>query len=308
MSLTRLEAYGIRSGPLYLFNLPVDIQKKIYAYALITNNVIDLAKKSFLTYSALLYVCTKTRKDAIPIFFSKNVFIVSGMGSYGANYVKHADGHLTKIWIDFSVPPELHKKYPHSTDPNSKDAMALFEEVRDYPESLVGLLLTFEVSVSAIELVRPEIKDEKPTTDQLIHVLLNSLLDVCLKNQSQPEKQAARRLMKQRVDDIINKDSKLTGKDAKLALKDLDVGRKVAAKLNGGKGYGVGGLGVESDNFSDYLKAEDAVKAATGSKDVEGKRNKKEGVDTAAGTKKRARKKKPKKGRDGGEDGAEVRP
>jgi hypothetical protein len=296
MGVTRLEAHSASFAFPSLLGLPLDIQKKIYTYAVVTNDIIDLTKDSFRKYSALLNVCTKTRKEVTPIFFSKNVFIITGIGSMGANYIKHADGHLTKLFVEFTIPPELHRKYPNSQDPNSKDALALFNEVKDHPEIFAAFLLSWEVSADAVEIIWPDIKDGRPSSDQIIVALLNSLFKEALKIQSEPEKQSMRRMMKQKVEEIVNRESKVTGKDAKLALKDLDVARKVAAELNGGKAYGVEGMGICSSKFSAYLKAEEAHKGdGDGSHDVVGKENKKKGGDTATGKKKQEQKKSKRK-------------
>jgi hypothetical protein len=89
-----------------------------------------------------------------------------------------------------------------------------------------------------VEIIWPDIKDGRLSSDQIIVALVNSLFKEALKIQSEQEKQSMRRMMKQKVEEIVNRESKVTGKDAKLALKDLDVARKVAAELNGGKGHG----------------------------------------------------------------------
>ena len=94
-----------------LINLPKPIKDKIYSYALVADKPIDFAKKAFLVRYALLNTCTQIRNEATPVFYSQNVFKISNITSESTNYIKAADGAITRLLIEFVIPADARKKY-----------------------------------------------------------------------------------------------------------------------------------------------------------------------------------------------------
>lgn len=129
-----------------LLKLPARVKEAIYTYVLVMERPVELNKKSVQRYMTLLKVCAQIRRKATPIFYSKNTFRISNIFSEAVNFLKHANGRIPKLYLNFEVAPN--KLQSWDDDYRSK----LMQRVHMLPE----FLLIWDVRPKAVITERPK--------------------------------------------------------------------------------------------------------------------------------------------------------
>lgn len=231
------------ASPSALLELPKSIKDKIYHYALIADRPLDFDKKAFLIQYALLNTCTQVRKEATPIFFGENVFVISNIESESTNFLKAADGTLKKLLIDIAITKRVRTKCK-----NQPSAIAAALRTRAY--HLPDFVLMWGPPPERTKLVWPENKNGKFTTDHRIIYVLNMAFQDRFAYQCQPGTTAVRNMTRKKMNEIKAREEAARGMTDSLGFKGADLSYKIAAELNGGQleKFGGGG-GVDMQKF-----------------------------------------------------------
>lgn len=208
-----------------LLNLPRSIKVRIYHYALLADRALDFDKEEFLTQYALLNTCTQIRKEATPIFFSNNVFVISNIQSASTNFLKAADGSIKKVFIDIAITERVRKECKNHP---GAIAAALYTCAYLLPD----FLLMWGPPAAGIKLVWPEKKNGKFTADQSAVYMLNMAFQERLEAQLKPVPTAMRSMTKKKIYQIKATEEAASGMINKVGFKSAEFSNKVAAELN----------------------------------------------------------------------------
>ena len=206
--------------------LPNSIKDKTYYYALVADKPIDFAKKAFLVQYALPNTCTQIRTEATPIFYSHNVFKISNLNSESSNFIKAADGAVTKLLIDLIVPASTRKNCK-----NQPSAILATLKTRAY--HLPEFLLRWGPLAKHIKVIWPEMKNGKFTTDQRIIYNLNLTFKEQIQAQSRPAAVALRKAMRRKIDEYVAREKAASGVVDKVGIRGADLPQRMVNEMNG---------------------------------------------------------------------------
>jgi hypothetical protein len=242
MATSNTRAMKSKGSSSPLLNLPKPIKDKIYHHALVADKPIDFAKKAFLVQYALPNTCSQIRDEATQIFYSQNVFVISNLDSESTNFMKAANGAITKILIDFVIPAGTRKQYK-----NQPTAILTALKPRAY--HLPEFLLQWGPSAKHIKIIWPEMRNGKFSTDQRIIYNLNLTFKQQLLAKSQPAAVALRKAMRRKMDEFVARENATSGTVDKVGMKGADLPQRLVDEMNGGRRLGLGGLGVDISKF-----------------------------------------------------------